>query len=85
MHDPTRRVRAVPLLGLLSLFAAGSTLAASSVTPAPAPATPTATAAPTAPAVRPITHEDLWLMKRPGALAVSPDGRWSVVAVSEPS
>jgi hypothetical protein len=24
---------------------------------------------------RPITHEDVWLMKRPGAVAVSPDGR----------
>jgi dipeptidyl aminopeptidase/acylaminoacyl peptidase len=35
--------------------------------------------------VRPITHEDLWLMKRPGALAVSPDGRWFVVAVTEPA
>ena len=30
---------------------------------------------------RPMTHEDLWLMKRPGALAASPDGRWFVVAV----
>ncbi|MCU0225990.1 MAG: S9 family peptidase [Acidobacteria bacterium] len=39
----------------------------------------------TAPSVRPITHEDLWLMKRPGALAVSPDGRWFVVAVTEPA
>jgi hypothetical protein len=27
---------------------------------------------------RPITHEDVWLMKRPGAVAVSPDGRWIV-------
>jgi dipeptidyl aminopeptidase/acylaminoacyl peptidase len=34
---------------------------------------------------RPITHEDLWLMKRPGATAVSPDGRWLVVAVAEPA
>jgi len=34
---------------------------------------------------RPITHEDVWLMKRPGALAASPDGRWIVVAVSEPA
>lgn len=38
---------------------------------------------PTAP--RPITHEDLWLMQRLGATAVSPDGRWRVVAVTEPS
>jgi len=36
-------------------------------------------------ALRPITHEDVWLMKRFGALAVSPDGRWLVVAVTEPS
>ena len=36
-------------------------------------------------APRPITHEDVWLMKRPGALAASPDGRWFVVAVTEPS
>ena len=34
---------------------------------------------------RPITHEDVWLMKRPGAVAVSPDGRWIVVSVSEPA
>src|SRR5512139_544772 len=34
---------------------------------------------------RPITHEDLWLMQRMGALAASPDGRWLVAAVAEPS
>ena len=34
---------------------------------------------------RPITHEDVWLMKRPGAVAVSPNGRWIVVSVSEPA
>ena len=87
MHDPIRRVRAVPLLCLSSLFAAGSALAANAASP-PVPAAPTAAVAPAAapaPAVRPITHEDLWLMKRPGALAVSPDGRWFVIAVSEPS
>lgn len=89
MHDPTRRVRAVPLLGLLSLFAAGSAVAANDAplaqAPAPAAVAATTGTAAAAPAVRPITHEDLWLMKRPGALAVSPDGRWFVVAVSEPS
>ena len=37
------------------------------------------------PAPHPITHEDVWLMKRPGALAASPDGRWFVVSVTEPS
>jgi len=44
-----------------------------------------ALAAGTQAAKRPITHEDVWLMERPGALAVSPDGRWVVVSVNEPS
>ena len=65
------RARAVPfLLLVLSLFA-GLVMAAETQGPAPT--------------VRPMTHEDLWLMKRPGALAVSPDGRWLVVAVTEPA
>ncbi|MGL6222918.1 MAG: S9 family peptidase [Steroidobacteraceae bacterium] len=34
---------------------------------------------------RAITHEDVWLMQRPGALAASPDGRWFVASVAEPS
>jgi dipeptidyl aminopeptidase/acylaminoacyl peptidase len=34
---------------------------------------------------RPITHEDVWLMKRPGAVAVSPDGRWIVATIAEPA
>src|SRR5579863_7383718 len=34
---------------------------------------------------RPITHEDVWLMKRVGAPAVSPDGKWAVTSVVEPS
>jgi dipeptidyl aminopeptidase/acylaminoacyl peptidase len=42
-------------------------------------------AAPVFPAQRAITHEDLWLMKRVGAPVVSPDGRWSIVSVAEPS
>src|ERR1700722_2790038 len=33
----------------------------------------------------PITHEDLWLMKRVGAPVVSPDGKWVVVSVTEPA
>jgi dipeptidyl aminopeptidase/acylaminoacyl peptidase len=38
------------------------------------------------PAVRrPITHEDVWLMKRLGTPALSPDGRWIVVPVTEPA
>ena len=40
---------------------------------------------PIAAAARAITHEDVWLMKRVGAPSVSPDGRWAVFAVLEPS
>ncbi len=32
-----------------------------------------------------ITHEDIWLMKRVGAPTLSPDGRWVVFPVTEPS
>src|SRR5882762_4682617 len=32
-----------------------------------------------------ITHEDVFLMKRVGAPAISPDGRWIVFSVTEPS
>ena len=31
------------------------------------------------------THEDIWLMRRVGAPQVSPDGRWVVVSLAEPS
>jgi Tol biopolymer transport system component len=34
---------------------------------------------------RPITHEDVWLMKRVGALEVSPDCKWGVTSVVEPA
>jgi dipeptidyl aminopeptidase/acylaminoacyl peptidase len=34
---------------------------------------------------RPLTHETLWLMKRAGAPAASPDGRWVVFSVVEPA
>ncbi|MBK9732348.1 MAG: S9 family peptidase [Chitinophagaceae bacterium] len=34
---------------------------------------------------KPITHEDMWLMKRVGAPALSPDGNWAVFSVTEPS
>jgi hypothetical protein len=37
-----------------------------------------------APATR-LTHELLWTMKRVGAPAVSPDGKWVVFSVLEPS
>ncbi|MDX2152713.1 MAG: S9 family peptidase [Bryobacteraceae bacterium] len=36
-------------------------------------------------AKEPITHEALWLMKRVGAPAVSPDGKWVVFPVTEPA
>ena len=38
-----------------------------------------------APGRQPLTHEALFLMKRVGAPAVSPDGRWAVFAVAEPA
>ena len=38
-----------------------------------------------APAKKPITHETLWMMKRVGAPAVSPDGKWAVYSVLEPA
>ncbi len=41
--------------------------------------------APVLAGLRPITHEDVWLMKRVGAPAVSPDGKWVVFSVTEPS
>ena len=34
---------------------------------------------------RPITHEDVWLARRLAAPAVSPDGRWVAVQVTEPA
>jgi Tol biopolymer transport system component len=33
----------------------------------------------------PMTHETMWLMKRVGAPAVSPDGKWVVAPVVEPA
>lgn len=33
----------------------------------------------------PITHEDLWLMKRVDAPIPSPDGKWAVFSVTEPA
>lgn len=35
--------------------------------------------------LRPVTHEDVWLMKRLGSPVVSPDGKLAVVPVTEPS
>lgn len=34
---------------------------------------------------QPLTHETLWLMKRVGSPVVSPDGKWVVFSVTEPS
>ena len=39
----------------------------------------------TAAAKTPMTHELLWMMKRVGSPAVSPDGKWVVYSVIEPS
>lgn len=39
----------------------------------------------TAQAVKPITHETLWMMKRVGAPLASPDGRWVLYAMVEPN
>lgn len=36
-------------------------------------------------AKQPLTHETMWLMKRVGAPVVSPDGKWAVFAVVDPS
>jgi dipeptidyl aminopeptidase/acylaminoacyl peptidase len=42
-------------------------------------------APPPAAGTAPLTHEALFLMKRVGAPAVSPDGRWAVFSVTEPA
>ncbi len=46
---------------------------------------PAQAAAPATSALKPITHESLWMMKRVGAPMVSPDGKWVVFSVVEPS
>ena len=46
---------------------------------------PTASMAEQSPALKPITHEALWMMKRVGAPVASPDGKWVVYSVVEPS
>jgi dipeptidyl aminopeptidase/acylaminoacyl peptidase len=47
--------------------------------------TPAVAAAQATTPVKPITHEALWMMKRVGTPAVSPDGKWVVFSVLEPS
>src|SRR5215470_18974597 len=49
--------------------------AAHSQTPTPGPS----------PQKTPITHEKLWMMKRVGEPAVSPDGKWVIFSLLEPS
>src|ERR1700691_4943614 len=47
---------------------------------------PAASMAEVSPAARkPITHEALWMMKRVGSPIASPDGKWVVYSVLEPS
>lgn len=58
------------------------TLAAAAAGAAPAPASAGAEAG--APK-KTITHETLWMMKRVGAPLASPDGKWVVFSVVEPS
>jgi len=36
-------------------------------------------------AKQPLTHETMWLMKRVGAPVISPDGKWAVFSVVDPS
>jgi dipeptidyl aminopeptidase/acylaminoacyl peptidase len=43
------------------------------------------TPGPASPAKAPITHEKLWTMKRVSAPTVSPDGKWVIFSVLEPS
>src|ERR671929_1705948 len=39
----------------------------------------------TYPAKRALTHETMWLMKRVGAPSPSPDGKWTVFPVTNPT
>jgi dipeptidyl aminopeptidase/acylaminoacyl peptidase len=48
-------------------------------------ATLVVTATASAARTRPITHEDVWLMKRVGQPALSPDGKWVVFSVVDPA
>src|ERR1700731_4831833 len=48
-------------------------------------AAPMASVAQSSPSLKPITHEALWMMKRVGAPAASPDGKWIVYSVLEPA
>jgi dipeptidyl aminopeptidase/acylaminoacyl peptidase len=60
-------------------------IAACLITPIASLSQAAQTPGPTSPPKTPITHEKLWLMKRVGAPDVSPDGKWTVFPVLEPS
>jgi dipeptidyl aminopeptidase/acylaminoacyl peptidase len=64
------RVIALAAMGAALLASTSATLAQT------APAT-------AAPAKAPITHEDVWLMKRVGGPAISPDGKWTEPAYDD--
>ncbi|KQQ33528.1 dipeptidyl aminopeptidase [Duganella sp. Leaf126] len=68
----------IPRLSVLALVLASALAGPGAVQAAP-------DAGNAAPAKHAITHEDVWLMKRVGAPAVSPDGRWAVFAVTDPA
>jgi dipeptidyl aminopeptidase/acylaminoacyl peptidase len=67
-----------PRAALLLAMAFGSMLAHAAPLRAQAPAPPAA-------ARQAITHESMWLAPRVGAPVVSPDGRWAVFSLTEPS
>ena len=47
--------------------------------------TPAASMAEASAVRKPISHESLWMMKRVGNPVVSPDGKWVVYSLAEPS
>jgi dipeptidyl aminopeptidase/acylaminoacyl peptidase len=65
----------VPLVATPQVAAAQASAQASPHAAAPQATTPLA----------PITHQTLWMMKRVGAPIASPDGKWVVFSVLEPS
>jgi dipeptidyl aminopeptidase/acylaminoacyl peptidase len=76
-----KRLRRPGLAGLGLVIALSATAAG-----LPAPALEAQQTRATAPAQRSaITHESMWLTKRIGSPAVSPDGRWVVFSMTEPS
>ncbi|MCZ8130322.1 MAG: S9 family peptidase [Steroidobacteraceae bacterium] len=65
----------------LALPAAAAAAAAGVDASAGAPAAASAPAT----AARALSHEGIWLMPRVGPPALSPDGRWAVISVTEPA